>query len=31
LLTCLEMAEQARKIPDRDLLESGKGMKPISD
>jgi hypothetical protein len=31
LLTCLEMAEQARKIPDRDALESRKGMKPISE
>ena len=31
LLTCLEVAEQARKIPDRDQLRGGGGMGTFSD
>ena len=31
LLTCLEMAEQARKIPDRDPLRGAGGMGTFSD
>lgn len=31
LLTCLEMAEQARKIPDRDQLRGAGGMGTFTD
>ena len=31
LLTCLEMAEQAKQIPDRDLLKGTSGMGTFTD